>query len=629
MEILSELNPIQQEAVAFDSSKPLMVLAGAGSGKTRILTYRVAFLIGKLQIAPENILLLTFTNKAAGEMLRRVEILLNTQATNHKLQIKGGTFHGFAAKLLREYGGRIGISDKFMIFDDADQTDTVKQAMAILGIDQKNTRPHSILAAISDAKNNMISAADYAGFARGNFSLMVSRVYTVYQQLLYKYNALDFDDLLLKTVELLKKDPETLALLQNQYQYVLVDEYQDTNKAQYEITKLLSYKHHRLTVVGDAAQAIYSWRGADYRNLLYLKQDFPDLTTIRLEQNYRSTQNILNAANKVISKNKNHPILKLWTDRTSGEQLTIYEAESEVDEALYVINKIQLTTYNSKLKYSDFAILYRTNAQSRVLEEALLHAGIPYSLFGGVRFYERKEIKDILCYLRLLVNPADDISRKRAEKIGKNKLKNLENRFTDNDLQKETLEILDEVVKVTGYLDQYEPLNEEDASRLENIKELRSVAMEFPILTEFLQQITLTEKESKRPHFAEATRGEGAVNLMTMHAAKGLEFKTVFIVGMEEGLFPHSRTLMNPEEMEEERRLCYVGMTRAMDKLYLTYAVRRLFFGQRNSNMVSRFIADIPEELIENTPLRQGFGRAIADNNWGFDKEGNWKWKPD
>ena len=627
MEILRELNPIQQEAVAFDSHKPLMILAGAGSGKTRILTYRVAFLIGELQIPPENILLLTFTNKAAGEMLRRVETLLKSQITNHKLQINGGTFHGFSAKILRKYGGRIGISERFVIFDGADQIDTIKQAMGILGIDPKASRPGSVLAAISDAKNNMIDASEYAGFARGNFSLMVARVYLVYQQLLNKYNALDFDDLLLKTVVLFKRDRETLETLQKQYQYVLVDEYQDTNKAQYEITKMLTLKHHHLTVVGDAAQAIYSWRGADYRNLLYLKQDFPDLTTIRLEQNYRSTQNILNAANKVISKNKNHPILKLWTDRGSGEQLTVSETESEVEEAQYVIQKI--TNNKSQItNYSDYAILYRTNAQSRVLEEALLHAGIPYSLFGGVRFYERREIKDILCYLRLLINPADEISRKRAEKIGKTKLRNLEMQFTNYDIRIDTLETLDGVVKTTGYLDQFDPLNEEDAMRLENIKELRSVATEYPNLSEFLEQIALTEKESKRPHYVEAMGGQGAVNLMTMHSAKGLEFKTVFIVGMEEGLFPHSRTLMNPDEMEEERRLCYVGMTRAMDKLYLTYAVRRLFFGQRSSNMVSRFIADIPEELIESSaPLHRGFGGAIA-SNWGFDKEGNWKWKP-
>jgi DNA helicase-2/ATP-dependent DNA helicase PcrA len=618
MEILRDLNPIQQEAVTFDSSKPLMVLAGAGSGKTRILTYRVAFLIGMLEIPPENILLLTFTNKAAGEMVKRVNKLLGNTT------MMGGTFHGFAAKILRKYGGNIGVSSKFVIFDEADQTDTIKQAMSILGIDPKSMRPHSILAAISDAKNNMINAANYAGFARGNFSQTVSRVYTIYQQLLDKYNALDFDDLLLKTVDLFKRDREIVKLLQDKYKYILVDEYQDTNKAQYEITKILSATHHHLTVVGDAAQAIYSWRGADYRNLLYLRQDFPDLTTIQLEQNYRSTQNILNAANKVISKNKNHPILKLWTDRGGGEQLTIYEAESEVEEAEFVLSQIYQRTRLYKEKYSDSAILYRTNAQSRVLEETLLHAGVPYSLFGGVRFYERKEIKDILCYLRLLINPDDEVSRKRAEKIGKNKLKNLEMKIQDHDIQKDTLETLDEVVKTTGYLDQYDPLNEEDAMR-------RSVAMEFPVLPEFLEQVALTEKESKKPRFAETTQGEGAVNLMTMHAAKGLEFKTVFIVGMEEGLFPHSRTLMNPEEVEEERRLCYVGITRAMDKLYLTYATRRLYFGQRNSNMVSRFLADIPEELIEKNPQPSnapGYRKSIA-SNWGFDDAGNWKWKPE
>jgi len=430
----------------------------------------------------------------------------------------------------------------------------------------------------------------------------------------------------MKTVELLKKDKDTLENLQQLYQYILVDEYQDTNKAQYEITKMLAAKYQQLTVVGDAAQAIYSWRGADYRNLLYLRQDFPDLTILRLEQNYRSTQNILNAANNVISKNKNHPILKLWTDKGSGEKLTIFEAESEVEEALYVVQKI--TSRKPQItNYADFAILYRTNAQSRVLEEALLHAGIPYTLFGGVRFYERKEIKDILSYLRLIINPADEISRKRAEKLGKNKLKNFDIRYMDYDVNQDTLNTLDDVIRSTEYLDQYDPLNEEDAMRLENIKELRSVATEFPALSEFLEQIALTEKESRKRSFTKASGGKGAVNLMTMHAAKGLEFKTVFIVGMEEGLFPHSRTLMNPEEMEEERRLCYVGMTRAMEKLYLTYAVRRLFFGQRNNNMVSRFLAEIPEEFIESrsTPIIS----KLNGTQWGFDEKGVWRWKPD
>jgi len=630
VEILSDLNPIQQEAVCFDGSRPLMVLAGAGSGKTRILTYRVAYLISKEKVTPENVLLLTFTNKSAGEMIGRVNKLLGTKIE----RVNGGTFHSFSAKILRKEGGVIGISEKFVIFDAADQIDCLKQAMSILGIDPKAVRPQSILAAISDAKNNLISPAEYAGFARGNFSKTVATAYTVYQQLLSKYRALDFDDLLLKTVELFHKSPETLDRLREQNKYVLVDEYQDTNKAQYEITKLLAKKHQRLTVVGDAAQAIYSWRGADYKNLLYLKQDFPDLTIIRLEQNYRSTQKVLAASNHVISKNKNHPILELWTERDGGELITVFESESELEEARFVLEQILTGTLGGGSKYSDFAVLYRTNAQSRVLEEAFLHAGVPYSLVGGVRFYERKEIKDILAYLRLLINSEDEISRKRAEKNGKNRLKLLSAytiKLAERAEFPETLEILDEVLKITGYLDQYDSLNEEDAARLENIKELRSVAMGLPNLHEFLEQITLTEKESKKPKYAKADSSRGAVTLMTIHSAKGLEFKTVFMVGMEEGLFPHSRTLMNPEELEEERRLCYVGMTRAMDKLYLTYARQRLFFGQRSSNLVSRFVADIPEELIHTNPAAKITGkmRKRVDEAFGFDAEGNWKWKPE
>lgn len=507
----------------------------------------------------------------------------------------GGTFHSFCARLLRK-----GNPD-FVIFDEADQLDTVKQAMAAVGVDAKVVKPTSVLHTISQAKNELIGPQEYTDYARGDFQKMVVRVYVAYQQLLKKYKALDFDDLLMEAVKLLKEQPE------ERWKYILVDEYQDTNKAQYEITKLLAKKYRNLTVVGDASQAIYSWRGADYRNLLLLKQDFPDLTTINLEQNYRSTQVILDAANKVISKNKNHPILKLWTAKGGGEKIELYEADSETDEARYVISQMGNN-------YSDYAVLYRTNAQSRVFEEALLHTGIPYVLVGGTRFYERKEIKDVVCYLRLVMNPEDDIARKRAEKIGKTRLARLQP-STLNAQRSKTIEILDSVLKSTGYIELFNPDDEEDLARLENIKELRSVAMEFPKLPEFLEQITLTERESRR-----SREYKSAVTLMTLHAAKGLEFKNVFMVGMEEGLFPHSRALMEPGQMEEERRLAYVGMTRAMDKLYLTYARRRLYFGTRNSNTVSRFLADIPEELLETNQL---------STSWGFDDSGNWKWKPE
>lgn len=609
--ILDELNPAQQEAVKF-SGGPLLILAGAGSGKTRVLTHRVIYLISQ-GVAAENILLLTFTNKAAEEMLRRIS----------GARPMGGTFHSFCAKILRHYAGEAGLDENFVIFDTNDQLDTIKKAMVAVGVDTKSVKSTSVLHTISEAKNELVGSQEYVNYARGNFQQTVARVYLAYQQFLKKYRALDFDDLLTEMVNLLKNNVGVLSLLQDRFQYILVDEYQDTNKAQYEITRLLAKNHRNLTVVGDAAQAIYSWRGADYRNLLLLKQDFSDLTTINLEQNYRSTQVILDGANNVISKNNNHPVLKLWTAKSGGERITVYEAENETEEAIFVMAMLR---GGKGAKYSDNAVLYRTNAQSRVFEEAFLHAGIPYVLVGGTRFYERKEIKDVVCYLRLVMNPEDEVARKRAGKIGKTRLAKVQG--SGFNVQDSSIKILDNVLKTTGYLELYNPDDEEDLARLENIKELRSVAMEFPKLPEFLENIALTEKEARRPHFAEASRG--SVTLMTLHAAKGLEFKQVFLVGMEEGLFPHSRSLMDVEQMEEERRLCYVGMTRAMDKLYLTYARKRLYFGSRSNNPVSRFVADIPEKLLDGaspTSSRR-YGGTTLGAQWGFDSEGNWKWAP-
>ena len=536
-------------------------------------------------------------------MLRRI--------SNSKL-VNGGTYHSFCAKILRRYFQEVSLDQNFVIFDTDDQTDTMKLVFHNLGIDPKTTKVSSVLGTISSAKNELIGASEYINYARGQYQEMVARAYLVYQQLLKKYHALDFDDLLVETVKLLQ-NPIILEKLHSIYTHILVDEYQDTNKAQFQITKLLAKKDQHLTVVGDFSQAIYSWRGADYRNMLLLKQDFPDLKTVNLEQNYRSTQNILDAANNVISKNKNHPILSLWTDKPNGSKIILFEAENEWKEAEFITENIQ--------KYSDAAVLYRTNAQSRVIEETFLQKNIPYVLIGGTRFYERKEIKDVLCYLRLLIHPDDEVSKKRAEKIGKTRL----NKFQISNIKfqnRTTLEILNEVLKVTGYLEMYNPEDEEDAGRLENIKELFSVANQHPNLNEFLEKIALTEKESKKTHTSE----KGYVTLMTMHAAKGLEFKHVFIVGLEEGLFPHSRTLLDPSEMEEERRLAYVGITRAMDKLYLIYARSRMWFGQRNSNTISRFVSDIPENLLEANiqPTKK-----INKDSWGFDESGNWQWKPE
>jgi len=578
-ELLKDLNVKQQEAVK-QTSGPVLILAGAGSGKTRVLTYRVAYLVATKKAIASEVLLVTFTNKAANEMKRRVSELISSPT-----QPFAGTFHSLCAKILRVDGKEIGVSTRFLIYDDTDSLDLIKDIMKKMNISTKNFNPHAVASTIGQAKNQLINSLEYPQYARGYFQETVSQIYLSYQKALKENEALDFDDLIMETVRLWRNSPETLEKYQNQWRYILVDEYQDTNHAQFELTKLLAKKHRNICVVGDFSQSIYSWRGADYKNLLHFKSEFPETKTFNLEQNYRSTQKILDAAFGVISKNKSHPILKLWTNQDGGERIFLYEARNEQDEALFILSQIGPSL-------SDYAVLYRTNAQSRVLEEAFLHAGVAYTLVGGTRFYERKEIKDVLAYLRLVHNPKDTVSYKRIEKLGKGRLqKFLELEPSHQNLA--TLAILDKVLDVTSYLELFDDEDEEDLARLENIKELRSVAQEFPILFEFLENVALVEKESKK------TATGGSVTLMTLHAAKGLEFSTVFMVGMEEGLFPHSRSLMDNSEMEEERRLCYVGITRAKEKLFLTYARRRLFFGTHSSNMISRFVADIPEHLLE------------------------------
>lgn len=976
-DILADLNLPQQQAVTFGDG-PLLILAGAGSGKTRALTYRAAYLILEKKIPPENILLLTFTNKAAGEMKERIQKLIhNSQLDNLKIGNLpfAGTFHSFCAKVLRRDGHLLAIPANYAIYDEADQLEAIKEVLGKLHFSPREYRPAAILNAISQAKNELVSELEYPQYARGPWQKTVAQVYLDYQKFLAENEAVDFDDLIFKTVVLFKRFPEVLGKYQNQYPYLLVDEYQDTNYAQYVLTKLLARRYRNLTVVGDASQclppetpvitnngpkkiknlskkdlviaangrgethefpveaihkrrykgklvhifteggkelrltpnhlvfaslkaspkiywvylmyrrdkgyrigiakgsrhgdkrrnietsigletrgnqesadkmwiiktcfskeealfwemyysfeygipsavfetcgrkkainqnqinmlfsvidtknrakklmndlyinpdfphhrpkgtsgnkqpdrqvvhlkyfedprksqtspwsahrialnttdrelekqvrannfytrpgrrntwrteitklnysdayktaqelssaageidisheafllkdkklffhpashlhpemiipietngkverdlvnrvewedyegfvydidvkhvhnylangivvhnSIYGWRGANFRNLINLKTDFPDLTVINLEQNYRSTQTILNLAYSVISHNTSHPILKLWTQNQAGEKATLYEARNEVAEAEFVVNKIiQLTTVSHS--YRDFAILYRTNAQSRVLEEVFLHAGIPYTLVGGTRFYQRKEIKDVLAYLRVVANPKDLVSYHRIEKLGKNRLEKflswLEKiRQKDEDLKRaDTLFLLDNTLKATEYLDLYDPRIEEDLSRLENIKELRSVAAEFPNLSDFLENVALVEQEYLPAESAGLPNKQDkkeAVALMTLHASKGLEFPVVFLVGMEEGLFPHSRSLLDRNELEEERRLCYVGLTRAKEKIFLTHVYKRLYFGQRSSNEVSRFVQDLPEELLEIT----------------------------
>jgi len=595
-DLLDDLNPEQQKAV-IATEGPVLILAGAGSGKTRALTYRVAYLISEKKIPPENILVLTFTNKAAGEMVARIKKLIGNLPTTPVM----GTFHSFCAKVLRKEGRTLGLPIGFAIYDESDALDAIKEAMANLAIPIQKTSPSAVRATISEAKNELITETEYPQYARGYFQETTSRVYIEYQKILRENNALDFDDLLLYVVKLFQKNPEILSYYRNKFQYIMVDEYQDTNHAQYQITRMLSGRFRNLCVVGDASQSIYAWRGADFTNIVNFKKDYPDVTIFNLEQNYRSTQKILDGAYSVISKNTSHPILKLWTENSGGDKITLHEARNEHDEGDFVIREInKFLDQDKSLSYSSFCVLYRTNAQSRALEEVFLHNGIPYILVGGTRFYERKEIKDVLSYLRLIINPKDSVSYKRIEKLGKGRLtKFLDFTATFNTDKKTSLTSMDEVMKATGYLEMYDKENEEDLARLENIKELRSVAEEFPDLTEFLENVALVEQEYYPDHPLKDEKKKDAVNMMTLHAAKGLEFPVVFMVGMEEGLFPHSRSLLDISSLEEERRLCYVGMTRAMKKLYLSFAVRRLYFGTRQSNVVSRFIFDLPEELIE------------------------------
>lgn len=615
-DILSELNTSQRKA-AEHVNGPALILAGAGSGKTKVLTQRTAHLILNHGVEPHNILLMTFTNKAAGEMKHRINTLLsnhNTSSTSIATPY-AGTFHSFGVKLLRIDGQSIQIPDNFVIYDDQDQSDAIKQVMKELDLSTKSFNPNAIRHTISSAKNELITPKEYASFARGYFQETVSLVYFAYEKLLRENIALDFDDILFFSVKLFKERSDVLAKYQQKYQYIMIDEYQDTNKAQYDLSLLLSDSHHNIAVVGDASQSIYRWRGADFRNITNFKRDFSETIEYHLDQNYRSTQIILDAAYGVISKNTTHPILELWTDKSGGDQITLYEARNEHDEATFLVQ----TILQSGKPYTDFAVLYRTNAQSRTIEEAFLHAGIPYILIGGTRFYERKEIKDVLAYIRYVANPKDTISYNRIEKLGKGRLKHFID-FVATVIEEQklitfsTLELLDRILEVTNYLSLYDSNVEEEAYRLENIKELRSVATEFPDLQNFLENVALVEKEYEPDTMKAREKNRKAVTLMTIHSSKGLEFSTVFLIGMEEGLFPHSRTLMDKEELEEERRLCYVGITRAQHSLYLSYANRRMYFGTRTNNMVSRFISEIPEHVL-HTQVSLGFDRGFREDD--------------
>ena len=581
-DVLKSLNKEQKEAVELVDG-PSVILAGAGSGKTRVLIHKVLNLIINHKVPASAIVMITFTNKAAREMKDRIEA-----ATQKKLTLGFvGTFHSFCCYLLRRDGEHIGIPNTFSIYDTEDQKHVIKEVLK--KIDGQKYSPAYFLNRISEAKNQLIPPEKYLQVFSFYRAATVADIYYEYQKILNKNNALDFDDLIMRTTELFRKCPQVLEKYQHKFSHFLVDEFQDTNIAQYILVKALSHRDKNITVVGDFSQSIYSWRGADIRNLEKFSEDFPDTKIFKLEQNYRSTQKILNMAFEVISQNQTHPILQLFTKNVEGEEIEIHEAENEEEEALYIGRTIQDLAVDTD--YKDIAILFRTNAQSRIIEEIFLHFGLPYTLIGGVRFYERKEIKDILSYLRLLVQPDDMVATDRIKKLGKRRWDRFKAMYMETKGTVETIptvDLIDMIFNQVGYLELFDPSIPEEYARLENIKELKSVAINFPKLVEFLEQVALVESEYFNGEKNEQSKN--GVRLMTMHQAKGLEFEYVFIAGLEEGILPHSRSVDDINQLEEERRLFYVGITRARTKLFITHAKMRFIFGRRNAAIKSRFI---------------------------------------
>ena len=637
--ILDTLNDRQCEAVNHTEG-PLLITAGAGSGKTKVLTCRIAHLL-ELGVSPYRILAITFTNKAAKEMKERVQNLVGAQADSIWLS----TFHSFCAKLLRfEIDGFHGYTRNFTIYDSSDQLVLIKDCLKKLNLDDKQFTPRSVLGTISAAKNVLMDAKTFAGQAEDFYQQKVSEAYALYQAKLKENNALDFDDLLFLAVRLLEEKDDVREKYQERFQYVLVDEYQDTNHAQYALTKILAAQWRNICVVGDADQSIYAWRGADIRNIIDFTRDYPDAASIKLEQNYRSTKTILNAANAVIDNNESRPRKTLWTENPSGNKVIHYQAQTEHDEADYIAGAIYNRHEISHEPYGDMAILIRTNAQSRVLEEKLMRYAIPYTMVGGTKFYDRKEIKDVLAYLRLLYNPEDSLSLTRIINVPKRNigattmehvaayaegegislfealsspdaipvtkraqtsLENFAAMIFDllNEIDGlDVLSLIEKVIKDTGYGDMLDKEAEHDpqgVSRKENVGEFLSVAKDYMDsnpdgnLQDFLENVALVSDVD------DFESSESKVTLMTLHAAKGLEFPVVFLAGLDEGLFPHSRTLMDPEQIEEERRLAYVGITRAERQLYVTNAVTRTMYGRISAYMPSRFLGEIPPELVE------------------------------
>ena len=647
-DIIKKLNPAQREAVE-NTEGAVLILAGAGSGKTRVLTTRIGYLMEEKNVKAENILAITFTNKAANEMRERVEETL--EATDTK-EMWITTFHSCCVRILRKSINKIGYNRSFVIYDSPDQITLIKDCMRELNISDKAFDPKYVLSCISNAKDKLYSPKKYMKLNEGDISkTKIGEIYALYQDRLKRNSALDFDDLIMKTVELFNECPDVLDFYRNKFRYIMVDEYQDTSKAQYELIKLLAKQHQNICVVGDDDQSIYGWRGADIRNILEFERDYDNVKIVKLEQNYRSTQVILDAANHVIANNTERKRKRLWSDKKEGQLIKIQLAENEIEEGDFISNTINYMRRYEDRQYKDFAVLYRANAQARSVEDALNRAGIPYNIYGGIKFYERKEIKDIIAYLRVIQNPQDDISLKRIinvprRGIGLRTIEKIEDRASlkeesiysvlidiedNSDISRKarasisefvdlmsTLrsftevytvsQVIEKVLDVTGYKDELlKEKNNEGEDRLENLQELISVALEFESQSEdksletFLTNIALNAE----PDSEEET--EDRVSLMTIHSSKGLEFPVVFLAGMEERIFPIARAIqsMKDSDIEEERRLCYVGITRAKEELFLTLTRKRTLYGRTNPSIASRFIEELPTECIERLNKEQ------------------------
>lgn len=665
MDILAELNPAQREAVEAISG-PVLILAGPGSGKTRVITHRVAYLIKVCRVSPHRIMAVTFTNKAAREMKDRLLQLVSGSVQDLTL----GTFHAICVRILRNSGKVIDVDPRFVIYDREDQLSLIKRSIQDINLDPKQLAPPAIISAISAAKSRMLTPDDHIQRGRSYFDEVVGRVYEHYQQLLKESNALDFDDLLMKAVELFRESPEVLSRYQSRYLHLLVDEFQDTNLVQYELIKQLGGKHRNICVVGDPDQSIYSWRFADLRNILSFEKDYPEAKLVVLEENYRSTKMILETASNIISVNQQRKPKNLWTQNKPGEPTTIVETYTEQEEAQFVVSEVERLVGQGEFSLGDCAVMYRTNAQSRALEEAFIRYGTPYKLVAGTRFYERREVKDVIAYLRLIQNPQDSVSLMRiinvpqrgigqqtqaklsswAKSMGISPYEALRllskettkesasqspfsphiartliafsglmEEFIARSQQLKLVDLFDRVVERSGYK-QY-VLNEADGEeRWENILELRTVAQDYvdlkprESLSAFLEGVTLVSDVDG------LDESVSAVTLITLHQAKGLEFPVVFIVGMEDGILPHFRSFDDPEQMEEERRLCYVGVTRAKQKVYLVRAFRRNLMGRSQVSQPSRFLSDIPQHLIATGDWREGGESQIIPSIYSWNK---------